>query len=44
VGAQILSSLGLTDITLVTNSVAPRVIGLEGYGLNIAGTRPIPEV
>ncbi|MCF1708384.1 3,4-dihydroxy-2-butanone-4-phosphate synthase [Tabrizicola sp. J26] len=43
VGAQILTSLGLTDITLVTNSQAPKVIGLEGYGLNITGTRPIPE-
>ena len=43
VGAQILSSLGLADITLVTNSQAPKVIGLEGYGLNITGTRPIPE-
>jgi 3,4-dihydroxy 2-butanone 4-phosphate synthase / GTP cyclohydrolase II len=27
----------------VTNSVAPRVVGLEAYGLTIAGTRPIPE-
>jgi 3,4-dihydroxy 2-butanone 4-phosphate synthase / GTP cyclohydrolase II len=42
-GAQILSSLGLSDITLVTNSVAPKVVGLEAYGLTIAGTRPIPE-
>ena len=40
-GAQILSALGLTDITLVTNSAAPRVVGLEAYGLTIAGTRKI---
>ena len=42
-GAQILSSLGLSRITLVTNSKAPRVVGLEGYGLSITGTRPITE-
>ncbi|MGL6210846.1 MAG: 3,4-dihydroxy-2-butanone-4-phosphate synthase [Paracoccaceae bacterium] len=42
-GAQILSSLGLTEITLVTNSKAPRVVGLDAYGLSIAGTRPIAE-
>lgn len=40
-GAQILSALGLSAITLVTNSAAPRVVGLEAYGLTIAGTRPI---
>ncbi len=42
-GAQILSALGLTRITLVTNSKAPRVVGLDAYGLSIAGTRPIVE-
>jgi 3,4-dihydroxy 2-butanone 4-phosphate synthase/GTP cyclohydrolase II len=42
-GAQILSALGLSDITLVTNSQAPRIIGLDAYGLTIAGTRPISE-
>jgi 3,4-dihydroxy 2-butanone 4-phosphate synthase / GTP cyclohydrolase II len=42
-GAQILSSLGLSAITLVTNSAAPRFVGLEAYGLSIAGTRPILE-
>ena len=40
-GAQILSALGLTEITLVTNSAAPKVVGLEAYGLTIAGTRKI---
>ena len=43
VGAQILSSLGLHEITLVTNSRAPKVVGLEAYGLTIAGTRAITE-
>jgi 3,4-dihydroxy 2-butanone 4-phosphate synthase/GTP cyclohydrolase II len=42
-GAQILSALGLSKITLVTNSQAPRVVGLEAYGLSIAGTRAISE-
>ena len=43
-GAQILSALGLTDLILLTNSPAPKVVGLEGYGLSITDTRPIPEV
>ncbi len=42
-GAQILSSLGLTEITLVTNSKAPKVVGLDAYGLSITGTRAIVE-
>jgi len=42
-GAQILSALGLSQITLVTNSKAPRVVGLEAYGLSIAGTHPFTE-
>lgn len=42
-GAQILSTLGLSQITLVTNSKAPKFVGLDAYGLSIAGTRPIPE-
>ena len=42
-GAQILSSLGLSRLILLTNSPTPRVVGLEGYGLSIAGTRPIPR-
>ncbi|MCH8465010.1 MAG: 3,4-dihydroxy-2-butanone-4-phosphate synthase [Roseinatronobacter sp.] len=41
-GAQILSSLGLHELILLTNSATPRVVGLEGYGLSITGTRKIP--
>jgi 3,4-dihydroxy 2-butanone 4-phosphate synthase / GTP cyclohydrolase II len=41
IGAQILTSLGLRRITLLTNSPQPRVVGLEGYGVEIAGTRPL---
>ena len=40
VGAQILSSLGLTSINLLTNN--PRkIVGLEGHGLKISGRTPI---
>ncbi|WP_371054487.1 3,4-dihydroxy-2-butanone-4-phosphate synthase [Rhodosalinus sp. K401] len=40
-GAQILSSLGLSKLELLTNSPTPRVVGLEAYGLEIVGTRAI---
>jgi len=42
-GAQILVSLGLHQLILLTNSPRPRVVGLEAYGLSILGTRPIPQ-
>ncbi|HEY0274777.1 MAG TPA: 3,4-dihydroxy-2-butanone-4-phosphate synthase [Paenirhodobacter sp.] len=38
-GAQILSALGLTKLVLLTNSAMPKVVGIEGYGLEIEGTR-----
>ena len=41
-GAQILSSLGLQKLILLTNSPKPRVVGLDAYGLEIVGTRRIP--
>jgi 3,4-dihydroxy 2-butanone 4-phosphate synthase/GTP cyclohydrolase II len=41
-GAQILSSLGLSELVLLTNSPVPKVVGLDAYGLSIVGTRPIP--
>lgn len=37
-GAQILSALGISRLVLLTNSTMPKVIGLEGYGLEIDGT------
>lgn len=40
-GAQILSSLGLHELILLTNSATPKVVGLDGYGLSISGTRRI---
>jgi 3,4-dihydroxy 2-butanone 4-phosphate synthase/GTP cyclohydrolase II len=42
-GAQILSSLGLSKLELLTNSPTPKVVGLEAYGLEIIGTRKILE-
>ncbi len=43
-GAQILSSLGLSEIELLTNSPKPKIVGLEAYGLTITGTRKISEL
>ncbi|MEM0976065.1 MAG: 3,4-dihydroxy-2-butanone-4-phosphate synthase [Pseudomonadota bacterium] len=43
-GAQVLTRLGLSKLTLLTNSQAPNAIGLDAYGLEIMGTRPIPEI
>ncbi|KPP93703.1 MAG: bifunctional 3,4-dihydroxy 2-butanone 4-phosphate synthase / GTP cyclohydrolase II RibBA [Rhodobacteraceae bacterium HLUCCA08] len=43
-GAQILSSLGLSRIELLTNSPKPKVVGLEAYGLEITSTRKISEL
>ena len=40
-GAQILLSLGVRRMTLLTNSPSPKIVGLEGYGLTLEGTRPI---
>jgi 3,4-dihydroxy 2-butanone 4-phosphate synthase/GTP cyclohydrolase II len=40
IGAQILTDLGVHDMVLLSNT--PRhIVGLEGYGLNVVGRRPI---
>ncbi|MEM9582653.1 MAG: 3,4-dihydroxy-2-butanone-4-phosphate synthase [Pseudomonadota bacterium] len=41
-GAQILAALGLNKLQLLTNSPSPKIVGLDAYGLEIAGTRSIP--
>jgi 3,4-dihydroxy 2-butanone 4-phosphate synthase/GTP cyclohydrolase II len=41
IGAQILVDLGVKDMVLMTNS-HQHIIGLEGYGLNVVGTHPLP--
>ena len=38
IGAQILSLLGVKRIKLLSNSKLPKVVGLEGYGLQIDAT------
>ncbi|MCX8509039.1 MAG: 3,4-dihydroxy-2-butanone-4-phosphate synthase [Rhodobacteraceae bacterium] len=40
-GAQILAALGLHRIELLSNSGTPKIVGLDAYGLQITGTRPI---
>jgi len=43
VGAQILGALGVSELIMLTNSPAPKVVGLEGYGITIVGTQPIAK-
>lgn len=40
VGAQILTDLGLSEITLMTNN-PKKIVGIEGYGLVVTGRVPI---
>jgi 3,4-dihydroxy 2-butanone 4-phosphate synthase/GTP cyclohydrolase II len=42
VGAQILLDLGVRDMILLSNS-PKTIIGIEGYGLKVAGHRPIEK-
>ena len=44
VGAQILLDLGVKDMILLTDTPQKKVVALDGYGLNIVGTRPIRGV
>jgi 3,4-dihydroxy 2-butanone 4-phosphate synthase/GTP cyclohydrolase II len=41
VGAQILLDLGITSMTLLTDTPEKKIVALDGYGLNIAGTHAI---
>ena len=40
VGAQILLDLGVREMVLLSNTKRT-IVGLEGYGLSLAGQRPI---
>ncbi len=42
-GSQILSTLGVHDMILLTDSPETTYVGLDAFGLNITGTRPISE-
>ncbi|MBU8540255.1 3,4-dihydroxy-2-butanone-4-phosphate synthase [Falsiroseomonas tokyonensis] len=42
IGAQILADLGLRDIIRLSDNPRP-LVGLEGYGLTVVETRPIPK-
>ena len=44
VGAQILLDLGVRDMILLSNSPVRKIVGLEGYGLRVAGREPIDEM
>jgi 3,4-dihydroxy 2-butanone 4-phosphate synthase/GTP cyclohydrolase II len=39
IGAQILLDLGVREMVLLSNSPARKIVGLEGYGLTVAGHR-----
>jgi 3,4-dihydroxy 2-butanone 4-phosphate synthase/GTP cyclohydrolase II len=41
VGAQILLDLGISNMILLTDTPEKKIVALDGYGLNIVGTRPI---
>jgi 3,4-dihydroxy 2-butanone 4-phosphate synthase/GTP cyclohydrolase II len=41
IGAQILHDLGVKDMILLSNT-GRQIVGLEGYGLSVVETRPIP--
>ena len=43
VGAQIMSTMGMRDIILLTDSPETKYLGLEAYNLSIVGTRPITK-
>ncbi|WP_306005274.1 3,4-dihydroxy-2-butanone-4-phosphate synthase [Aquicoccus porphyridii] len=42
-GSQIMATLGLSELVLLTDSPSTRYLGIDAYGLSITGTRPIHE-
>ena len=40
-GAQIIASMGLQELILLTDNPQTQYVGLEAYGIQIVGTRPI---
>lgn len=41
IGAEILSDIGVKQITLLSNSKPPKIVGLESFNLEIIGHQPI---
>ncbi|MET0156452.1 MAG: 3,4-dihydroxy-2-butanone-4-phosphate synthase [Methyloceanibacter sp.] len=41
IGAQILLDLGVREMVLLSNSPARKIVGLQGYGLTVAGHRSL---
>lgn len=42
-GSQILSKMGIEKLILLTNSPSTKYVGLDAFGLEIVGTRPIEK-
>jgi 3,4-dihydroxy 2-butanone 4-phosphate synthase/GTP cyclohydrolase II len=42
-GAQIMSTMGLYELVLLTDSPDTRYLGLDAYGITIVGTRPLND-
>jgi 3,4-dihydroxy 2-butanone 4-phosphate synthase/GTP cyclohydrolase II len=42
-GAQIMSTMGLHELILLTDSPDTRYLGIDAYGITIVGTRPLSE-
>lgn len=42
-GAQIMSTMGITQLILLTDSPRTRYLGLDAYGISIVGTQPLSE-
>lgn len=42
-GSQILASLGVSEMVLLTDSPQTQYLGIDAYGLSIVGTRPISK-
>ena len=40
-GAQIISTMGLRELILLTDSPDTRYLGLDAYGISIVGTRSL---
>ena len=43
VGAQILLHLGVREMVLISNAPAKKIVGLEGYGLQVVGQRRLDD-